>query len=89
MFSGADMRVDPGVATHLSDVRAAAEGSSLLKTIAPGTPTPLPWRSSSVMLFSRSETSGMPQKSIIAAWPSAATAKWLADSPVMLFQPTL
>ena len=27
---------------HLSDVSAVAEGSNLLSTIAPGTPTPLP-----------------------------------------------
>ena len=52
---------------HLSDVSAAAEGSNLLSTIAPGSPTPFPFRLSSVMLFSRSEASGIPQNSVIAA----------------------
>ena len=51
----------------MSDVSAAAEGSNLLSTIAPGTPTPLRYRLSSVMLFSRSEASGIPQNSVIAA----------------------
>ena len=52
---------------HLSDLTAAAEGSNLLSTIAPGMPTPLLSRLSSVMLFSRKEASGIPQKSVIAA----------------------
>ena len=52
---------------YLSDVIAVAEGSSLLNTIAPGTPTPLRSRLSSVMLFSRSEASGIPQNLVIAA----------------------
>jgi hypothetical protein len=51
----------------LSDVIAVAEGSSLLNTIAPGTPTPLRSRLSSVMQFSRKEMSGIPQNSVIAA----------------------
>ena len=51
----------------MSDVSAAAEGSNLLSTIAPGTPTPLHSRLSSVMQFSRKEMSGIPQKSVIAA----------------------
>ena len=60
------------IAAHSSDVSAAAEGSSLLSTIARGTPTPLLSRSSSVMLFSRSEMSGIPQKSVIEACSSTA-----------------
>ena len=73
----------------MSDVSAAAEGSNLLSTIAPGTPTPFPSRLSSVMLFSRSEASGIPQKSVIAACSSTTVARWLAASPVMLLEPTL
>ena len=73
----------------MSDLTAAAEGSSLLSTIAPGTPTPLSFRSSSVMLFSRSEASGIPQKSVILACSSTTAARLSAASPVMLFQPTL
>jgi hypothetical protein len=66
----------------LSDVSAVAEGSSLLSTIAPGTPTLLPCRSSSVMLFSRSKVSEIPQKSFITACSSTTVARWLAASPV-------
>ena len=73
----------------MSEVSAAAEGSNLLSTIAPGTPPPLPSRLSSVMLFSRKETSGIPQKSVILACSSTAVASWSAASPVMSFQPTL
>ena len=73
----------------MSDVSAAAEGSSLLSTIAPGTPTPLRSRLSSVMLFSRKETSGIPQKSVILACSSTTLASWSAVSPVMPFHPTL
>ena len=86
--SGAEQKTT-GWQAHLTDERAVAEGSSLLKTIAPGTPTPLESRLSSVMLLSRSETSGMPQKSLRAAWLSTATAKLSAASPVMLFDSTL
>ena len=68
---------------------AAAEGSNLLSTIAPGTPTPLFLRLSSVMLFSRSEASGIPQKSVIAACSSTTVARWLAASPVIPQRPTL
>ena len=67
----------------MSDVSAAAEGSSLLSTIAPGTPTPLFCRLSSVMLLSRSEASGIPQKSVIAACSSTTVPRWSAASPVM------
>ena len=74
---------------HLSEVSAAAEGSNLLSTIAPGTPTPLRYRSSSVMLFSRKERSGIPQKSVIPACSSTTLASWSAASPVMSFHPTL
>ena len=73
----------------MSDVSAAAEGSSLLSTIAPGTPTPLSCRLSSVMLFSRKEASGIPQKSVILACSSTALASWSAASPVMLLSATL
>ena len=55
--SSADAKANAfGRQAHLSEVSAAAEGSNLLSTIAPGTPTPLPSILSSVMLFSRKET---------------------------------
>ena len=79
----------PGEAAHLSEVSAVAEGSSSLNTMAPGRPTPLPRRSSSVMLFSRSMTSGMWQKSIIAACSSTAIAKLPAASPTIKLLQTL
>ena len=87
---GAD-RVDNtiGRQAHSSDVSAFAEGNSLLSTIAPGTPTPLYSRSSSVMLFSRSEARGIPQKSVIVACSSTTVARWLAASPVIPLKPTL
>ena len=85
---GADMKANAfGWLAHLSEVSAAAEGSNLLSTIAPGTPTPS--RLSSVMLFSRKETSGIPQKSVIMACSSTTLARWSAASPVMLLTPTL
>ena len=74
---------------HLSEVSAAAEGSSLLSTITPGTPTPLHSRLSSVRLFSRKETSEIPQKSVILACSSTTLASWSAASPVMLLKATL
>ena len=87
---GADKKANTfGRQAHLSEVSAAAEGSSLLSTIAPGTPTPFHFRSSSVMLFSRKETSGIPQKSVMMACSSTALARWSASSPVMLLKPTL
>ena len=67
----------------MSDVSAAAERSSLLRTIAPGMPTPLCSRLSSMMLSSRKETSGIPQKSVILACSSTTLARWSAASPVM------
>ena len=73
----------------MSDLTAAAEGSSLLSTIAPGTLIPLCSRSSSVMLFSRKETSGIPQKSVIMACSSTTVARFSAASPVMPLKPTL
>ena len=73
----------------MSDVSAAAEGSSLLSTIAPGTPTPFLFRSSSGMLFSRKDTSGIPQKSVILLCSSTAVAKFSAASPVILLKATL
>ena len=78
-----------GLHAHLSDASAAAEGSNLLSTIASGTLTPFPSRLSSVMLFSRSEASGIPQKAVIAACLSTTVARWLPASPVMLSLPTL
>ena len=73
----------------MSEVSAVAEGSNLRSTIAPGTPTPLCSRLSSVMLFSRSEASGIPQKSVIAACSSTTVARWLAATPVMLLEQAL
>jgi hypothetical protein len=82
---GADRKANTfGRQAHLSDVTAAAEGSSLLSTIAPGTSTHLLFRSSSMKQFSRSEASGIPQKSVIVACCSTTVARWLAASPVML-----
>ena len=75
--------------THLSDLSAAAEGSSLLSTIAPGSPTCFLSRSSSVMLFLRKETSGISQKSVMMACSSTTAARFSAASPVMLLTPTL
>ena len=87
---GADMGpTTPGEAAHLINLSAVAEGSSLLSTSAPGTPTPLFPRLSSVMLFSRSEASGIPQNSVIAACSSTTLARWSAASPIMLLWPTL
>jgi hypothetical protein len=87
---GADRKAKTfGRQAHLSDVSAAAEGSNLLSTIAPGMSTPLPSRSSSVMKFLRSEVSGIPQKSVITACSSTTVARWLAASPVMSLRPTL
>ncbi len=81
---GADTKANSsGEAAHLSDLTAAAEGSSLLSTIAPGTPTPWFVRSSSVMLFSRKATSGIPQKSVILACSSTTLARVSAASPVI------
>ena len=74
---------------HFSDLRAVAAGIKLLRTIAPGTPTPLSTKSSSVRPFSRSETSGMPQKLVSDADSSTALAKFAAPSPVMSLEPTL
>ena len=77
-----ERRTLAGRHAHLSDVSAAAQGSNLLSTIAPGTPTPLAFRLSSVMLFSRKETSGIPQKSVRAACSSTTLARVSAASPV-------
>ena len=85
MSTGADIKANTlGRQAHLSEVSAAAEGSSLLSTIAPGSPMPLLSRLSSVMLFSRKETSGIPQKSVILACSSTTAARLSAASPVML-----
>ena len=73
----------------MSDVSAAAEGSSLLSTIAPGSLTPFHIKLTSVMLFSRKETSGIPQKSVIVACSSTAVARWPAVLPLMSLKPTL
>ena len=68
---------------HLSDLSAAAAGSNLLSTIAPGTPTPFSFRLSSVILFSRKETRGIPQKLVMMACSSTTLASWSAASPVL------
>ena len=82
---GADRKANMcGAVAHLSDLSATVEGSSLLSTIAPGSPPPLPFRSSSVMLFSRKERSGISQKSVILACSSTTAARLSAASPVML-----
>ena len=73
----------------MSEVSATAEGSSLLSTITPGTLTYLPSRLSSVMLFSRKETSGIPQKSVMMACSSPMLASCSAASPVMRLSPML
>ena len=87
---GADTKANAfGRQAHSSEVSAAAEGSSLLSTIAPGSLTPFHIKLSSVMLFSRKETSGIPQKSVIMACSSTALARWSAASPLMLLKPTL
>ena len=76
LSAGADTKANAfGRLAYFSDVSAAAEGSNLLSTIAPGTPTPLSSRSSSVMLFSRRETSGIPQKSVIIACSNTTLAR--------------
>ena len=46
--AGADAKANASGSRHLSEVSAAAEGSNLLSTIAPGTPMPLRSRSSLV-----------------------------------------
>ena len=76
-------------AAHFSDVSATAEGSNLLSTIAPGRPTPFSSRLSSMMLFSRKATSGIPQKLIILVCSSTTLASWSAASPVMLWEAML
>ena len=76
-------------AAHFSDLSATAQGSNMLSTIAPGTPTPFLFRSSSGMLFSRKDTSGIPQKSVILLCSSTAVAKFSAASPVILLKATL
>ena len=75
--------------THFSEVRPVAVGIKLLRIIAPGTPTPFCDKTSSVTLFSRRETSGMPQKSVSEADSSTTLARFSDPSPLMLFQPTL
>ena len=59
------------------------DGRRLLSTIAPGTPTPFPSRSSSVMVFWRKETSGMPQKSVSTVCSRTTLAKFSAPSPMI------
>ena len=76
-------------AAHFGDVSATAEGSSLLSTIAPSSPKNFHCRSSSVMLFSRKEVSGIPQKSVMLACSSTAVARFSAASPEMSLSATL
>ena len=75
--------------SHFSEVRAVAVGIRLLRTIDPGIPMPFPRRSSSVTLFSRRETSGVPQKSVSDGDSSTILARFSAPSPVMPLEPTL
>ena len=77
------------LAAYFSDFSAVAVGTKLINTIAPGTPTPFLFRSRSVMLFSRSETSGMLQKSVSDVCSSTTFANCSAPSPVMPLEPTL
>ena len=74
---------------YSNDLSAVAVGIRLLNTIAPGTPTPLQFRSRSVRLFSRSETSGMLQKSVSDVCLSTTLANCSAPSPVMSLKPML
>mmetsp|Transcript_14090 Transcript_14090/g.44631 ORF Transcript_14090/g.44631 Transcript_14090/m.44631 type:complete len:396 (-) Transcript_14090:615-1802(-) len=71
-----------------SAVSEGAEGSSLPKTMAPGTPSPLARRSSSDSRPSRSSASGIPQKSSIAARSSTARASVRAASSRIPLNPT-
>ena len=94
MSWGADSRADLGGgdqlrAAHLRVVRLDCVRNKSLRTIAPTMPTPLPSRLSSVTLFSRSETRGMPQKSVSEADWSTTLARVSAASPVMPLWPTL
>ena len=81
----------------MSHLSAAAEGSNLLSMIAPAMPTiqqrpgpgPFMLKSSSVMLFSRKEASGIPQKSVMMACSSTTLARVLAASPVASLELTL
>ena len=50
---------------------------------------PLPSRLSSVMLSTRSEASGIPQKSVMAGCSSTVLARVSAASPLMPFSQTL
>ena len=74
---------------YFSDLSAVADGRRLLSTIAPGTPTPLLIRSSSVMVLWRSETIGMLQKSISDVCSRTTLAILSAPSPVIPLDPTL
>ena len=86
-LDGADAEV--AIVAFVPEVGQVVVGSNLLSTIAPGTPKPLLYRLSSVMLFSRSEASGIPQKSVIPACSSTTLASFSAASPVMSLKPTL
>ena len=86
--AGADGR-ERGAAAYLRDASAVADGRRLLSTIAPGTPIPFLSRSSSVMVFWRKETSGMPQKSLSTVCSRTTLANFSAPSPMMLLNPTL
>ena len=68
---------------HFKDFKAVVAGNNLLKMSAPGTPTPLPFKSSSEMLFSRREERGMPPKSMSEVWVSTTCASCSAPSPVI------
>ena len=77
------------MAAYSSVCSAVAEDRRLLNTIAPGTPTLLLLRFRFEMLFSRSEMSGMLQKSVSDVCSSTALANCSAPSPVMSLEPTL
>ena len=85
---GADSR-KRCVAAYLREASADADGRRLLSTIAPGTPTPFSFRSSSVMVFWRKETSGMPQKLVSTVCSRTTLANFSAPSPMMSLNPTL
>ena len=88
--AGADTKANAfGRLAYFSDVSAAAEGSNVLSTIAPGTPTPLLYRLRAVMLFSRREVSGIPQKFVSEGCSSTTLASCSAPSPLMSLRPTL
>ena len=78
-----------GKVAYFSDLSAVADGIRLLSTMAPGIPTPLSVRLSSVMVFWRNKTIGMLQKSVSDACSRTTLAILSAPSLVMSLPPTL